>query len=168
MISLFEFRNSPFALRMEWYKNRIAIIAMIISRSNSLSFVSRCSSVPRRKYNDFQRNSRSILVSSLTVDNRDEKNIFDFRTNFSSVAPEQQLNVLFSQRSQRSSMFNPIAGKRIQDLRNFVDRIPAAVRLRKKGNHEPGAIDDPVARLFRWVSHWSPFFWSLVLLRFLS
>lgn len=41
--------------------------------------------------------------------------------------------------------------RKIRDIQDFVDRIPAAVKLRKTANIEPGAFNDPVARLFRWV-----------------
>ncbi len=39
--------------------------------------------------------------------------------------------------------------KKIRNIKDFVDRIPAAVLLRKTLNIEPGAFNDPVARLFR-------------------
>jgi cysteine dioxygenase len=38
---------------------------------------------------------------------------------------------------------------RIRNIKDFVDRIPEAVHLRKTENIEPGASDDPVAKLFR-------------------
>jgi len=37
---------------------------------------------------------------------------------------------------------------KIQDIQDFVDRIPAAVQLRKTENIEPGTLNDPVAQLF--------------------
>jgi len=39
--------------------------------------------------------------------------------------------------------------QKIRNIQDFVDRIPAAVLLRKTQNIEPGAFNDPVARLFR-------------------
>lgn len=39
--------------------------------------------------------------------------------------------------------------QRILSIQDFVDKIPAAVHLRKMKSIEPGAFDDPVARLFR-------------------
>jgi len=85
-------------------------------------------------------------VSSL-IDDR--VNPFKVRTNLSSITPKQNVKVLLSQESQRSSILNPIVSKRIEDLKTFVDRIPAALRLRKRENNEPGTVNDPVARLFR-------------------
>lgn len=38
---------------------------------------------------------------------------------------------------------------RIRNIKDFVDRMPEAVHLRKTENIEPGASDDPVAKLFR-------------------
>jgi len=37
----------------------------------------------------------------------------------------------------------------IRNIQDFVDQIPEAVNRRKAENIEPGAFDDPVARLFR-------------------
>jgi len=48
---------------------------------------------------------------------------------------------------------------RIRNIRDFVDRIPEAVHLRKTKNIEPGALDDPVARLFR-LSDLPPHAWQ--------
>jgi len=39
--------------------------------------------------------------------------------------------------------------RKIRNIQDFVDRIPAALLLRKTRNIEPGAFNDPVARLFR-------------------
>ena len=77
-------------------------------------------------------------------------------TYFSSMAPPKHqfpLHMYIPSRVslpplQRSPTIKP-ESRKIKKLQDFVDRIPAAVHLRKTENIEPGAFDDPVARLFR-------------------
>lgn len=124
------------------------MITMMNLTSNGFSVVFRCPLIPGR-FTMFQRSSRTMSVSTITGDNTNRKCIVASRVDFSSLAPEQQLKAFLSQQPQRSSIIHPIAGKKIRNLQDFVDRIPAAVRLRKNRKNEPGTIGDPVARLFR-------------------
>lgn len=59
--------------------------------------------------------------------------------------PPPQLSLPPFHRSPRTDE----SDRKIRDIQDFVDRIPAAVKLRKTANIEPGAFNDPVARLFR-------------------
>ena len=96
--------------------------------------------------------ARTIIVSSTSG-----MSVVGQTASFSSMAP-QNVHVplhtytppsrMYLPPLQRSSRVNQKDGK-IRNIKDFVDRIPAAVQLRKAANIEPGAFNDPVARLFR-------------------
>jgi len=51
--------------------------------------------------------------------------------------------------SNDSIILDDEKSKTIRNIQDFIDQIPDAVNLRKTENIEPGAVNDPVARLFR-------------------
>lgn len=146
---------------------------MIISSTRASPFFSQCQwgAVSR---NVIYYSCRRLLVSSFTDGGSVSKSSASYR----SLAPQQLQSPLRSYNSCRassspmdgSSNTNPIASllsnntnlyvwddattekeesRRIRNLQDFVDRIPAAVNLRKIKNIQPGEFEDPVARLFR-------------------